>query len=232
MTGEVQSIALPGCVSIEMVWIAPGAFMMGSPSTEEGREDDETQHLVTLTKGFWLGKHQVTQAQWRAVMGGDPSHFLGDTVPVESVSWDDCQRFVARMNQIIPGGGFRLPTEAEWEYACRAGTAGAYAGAGDLDEMGWYGDNSGRETHPVGQKQPNAWGLYDMHGNVWEWCEDSYSKYPSGPVIDPLNKSGSNRLGRGGGWNDYARSCRSAFRYSFSPDLRFSGMGFRLARTW
>jgi formylglycine-generating enzyme required for sulfatase activity len=177
-----------------------------------------------------MGKYEVTQAQWEAVMGNNPSRFKGPNRPVEMVSWDDAQAFIAALNRRNDGYVYRLPTEAEWEYACRAGSTGDYAGK--LDEMGWYEENAGRQTHPVGQKQPNAWGLYDMHGNVSEWCQDSYRLYPDGVVTDPQGPSSdSNRVIRGGGWGYAAAYCRSAYRYGLSPGYRDLALGFRLVRT-
>ena len=204
-----------------------GSFKMGSPSSESGRDNDEgPQHEVTFTKGFWMLETEVTQAMWRSVMGSNPSHFKGDNLPVEQVSWDDCQEFCKKLSNKI-GMKISLPTEAQWEYACRAGTTGVYAG--DLDAMGWYSSNSGSETHPVGQKQANAWGLYDMHGNVWEWSQDWYGDYPSGSVTDPTGpKGGSHRVIRGGGWNYYAQYCRSAIRNGRTPGNRSLHLGFRL----
>src|ERR1039458_3679189 len=145
---------------------------MGSPESEPNRKADEERHQVTLTRGFQMGKYPVTRVQWEAVMRGKPSEFRGlqGSVPVEQVSWNDCQEFITKLNTLVPGGGFRLPTEAEWEYACRAGTEGARYG--DLGEIAWYQNNSGGSPHPVGQKKPNDWGLYDMLGNVLEWCAD------------------------------------------------------------
>jgi formylglycine-generating enzyme required for sulfatase activity/serine/threonine protein kinase len=226
--------------NIEMVWIAPGSFMMGSPESEDNYQGDETQHQVTLTKGYWLGKYEVTQGQWQAVMGSNPSNFrnAGSNAPVEQVSWDDAQEFCRKLTEKeraarrLPAGyEYALPTEAQWEYACRAGTTGAYAGNGNLDSMGWFTDNSSSTTHPVGQKQPNAWGLYDMHGNVWEWCSDRYGDYPSGSVIDPTGAaSGTLRVLRGGGWFNDARICRSAYRPpGGGPALRSVIFGFRLS---
>ncbi len=208
---------------------------MGSPESEEGHDDRETQHCVTLTEGFWLGKYEVTQAQWKSVMGSNPSHFTGDNLPVENVSWNDCQEFIRKVNAEAErqfGGEARLPTEAEWEYACRAGSTGAFAGTGDLGSMGWYDGNSGSKTHPVGQKRPNAWGFYDMHGNVWEWCSDRAGAYPGGSVTDPAGAaSGGSRVLRGGGWDNFARDCRSASRAGVNPGSRDGDSGFRLARS-
>ncbi|MBP5510082.1 MAG: formylglycine-generating enzyme family protein [Kiritimatiellae bacterium] len=210
-------------------WCPAGTFTMGSPPTEEGRSYDERQHEVTLTKGFWMAETEVTQRQWKGVMGGNPSDFKGDDRPVENVSWDDCQEFIAKVNARLPDVQMRLPTEAEWEYACRAGTGGAYGGTGNLDEMGWYYGNSGRWTHPVKQKRPNAWGLYDMHGNVWEWCADRCGEYPSGSATDPTGPaSGSLRVLRGGSWLDRASYCRSANRDWNNPGYRYGNFGFRL----
>ena len=228
---EHCTLTLPGGVEMEMVYVAPGSFMMGSPGSEEGRGDDETQHRVTLTKGYWLGKYEVTQRQWASVMGNNPSHSKGPDRPVESVSWEDCQRFIARVNTVARrqlGGVARLPTEAEWEYACRAGTTGPYAGNGNLDDMGWYDGNSGGGTQPVGLKRANALELYDMHGNVWEWCNDWSESY-GGDVTDPTGAaSGVNRVLRGGGWLDYAWRCRSAIRAGRNRGYRDEYIGFRL----
>ena len=173
----------------------------------------------------------MTQGLWRAVMGSNPSYFknCGNNCPVEQVSWKDCQEFIRKLNRLVSGGGFRLPTEAEWEYACRGGTKGAYAE--DLDAMGWYGNSGSKMSHAVATKQPNGWGLYDMHGNVWEWCRDWYGGYPTGLVTDPTGaSSGSDRVLRGGGWYGSARYCRSAFRGGYGPDDRARYNGFRLAR--
>ena len=228
---EVKTLSLPGGAQMEMVYVAPGSFTMGSPV---GQDDDQTPHRVTLTKGYWLGKYEVTQRQWRSVMGDNPSRFDGDDHPVGNVSWDDCQKFIGKVSAAARqqlGGEARLPTEAEWEYACRAGTTGPYGGTGLLDDMGWYWSNneSERKTHPVGAKAPNAWGFYDMHGNVWEWCQDWYDAYPSGSATDPKGPaSGGSRVLRGGGWVNDARYCRSAYRYWYSPAYRKWCYGFRL----
>ena len=222
--GETMTITLPGGAAMEMVWCPPGSFLMGSPESEEGRFEREWQHQVTLTKGFWMAKYPVTQAQWKSVMGDNPSEFLGDNRPVEQVSWDDCQAFCKK-------AGLWLPTEAEWEYACRAGSTGAYAGTGRLEDMGWFRENSGGQTHPVGEKRPNAWGLYDMHGNVVEWCEDCYGEYPNGAFTDPKGaSSGAYRVCRGGSWYNAAQHCRSAYRDSDRPSGAYNVLGFRPAR--
>jgi formylglycine-generating enzyme required for sulfatase activity len=183
-------------VGMKLVRIPPGSFMMGSPPGEDGRRDDETRHRVTLTKSFYMGVHPVTQEEWRAVMGNDPSFFRGDTLPVERVSWDDCQTFLARMST-REGYVYRLPTEAEWEYCCRAGTTTPFYVGGSLstDHANFKGDSlpHGKskqevvrnQTTPVGSFRANAWGLYDMHGNVWEWCADWYGPYPHVAVVDP-----------------------------------------------
>ena len=220
--------------------IPAGTFTMGSPADEPGRDESEIQHEVTLTQPFYMQATEVTQRQWRAVMGSDPSAFqsCGDDCPVENVSWDHVQVFIAALNR-LGEGTYRLPSEAEWEYAARAGSTTAFAngeitvtdGGGDpnLDVMGWYFHNSGGTPHPVAGKQPNAWGLYDMHGNVAEWCQDWIWAYPWEPVTDPTGpSSGSLRVTRGGHWIHYARYCRSAVRvgaYPFSPG---DAVGFRL----
>ena len=227
------------------VYIQPGTFMMGSPTNEPGRNSDETQHRVTLTKSFYMQTNEVTQGQWKEVMGNNPSHFknCGDDCPVERVSWDDVQEFIRKLNLRFGHGiTYRLPTEAEWEYAARAGSDTAFASDGisvlnceydsNLDAMGWYcGNNANGGTHPVAQKQPNAWGLYDMHGNVEEWCQDWYGDYPSGAVTDPTGpSSGSRRVFRSGCYYFRARSCRSASRSKHVPEVMGYSLGFRLLR--
>jgi formylglycine-generating enzyme required for sulfatase activity len=216
--------------------IAAGSFLMGSPPDEVGLLGfAESQVRVTLTKPYWLGQTEVTQAEWVAVMGNNPSQFKGERNPVEQVSYDDvlefCRKLTAReraAKRLPEGYEYTLPTEAQWEYACRAGTNGPYAGS--LDAMGWYRDNSGSTTHAVGGKQANAWGLHDMHGNVWEWCLDWYAGYPSGTVTDPTGaESGSIRVNRGGCWLNTADFCRSANRLRNSPGNRYFNLGFRLA---
>jgi len=234
--------------------IPAGTFMMGSPTSEWGRNTDETQHQVTLSKSFYMQTTEVTQGQWKAVMGSNPSYFTacGDNCPVEQVSWNDVQTFLTAMNS-RGEGTYRLPTEAEWEYAARANSTTAfynggitYTGTGyspvdpNLNLIGWYYGNctvtytpnsSGKGTHQVGQKQANAWGLYDMTGNVWEWCQGWYGTYPTSAVTDPTGpSSGSYRVMRGGSWNNYAQNCRSAYRPSYSLSSRSSQLGFRLVR--
>jgi len=227
-TGDVRTIDLGGGVLLDLVWIAPGIYMMGSPAGEFGRAKDEQQHQVAISKGFWMGKYEVTQEQWKAVMHSNPSSFTGTRHPVEKISWSDCHEFFRALNPLVVanGGVFRLPTEAEWEYACRAGTTGPYAGS--LDEMGWHVSNSGSTTQPVGGKQPNAWGLHDMHGNVSEWCQDWYGDYPNGLVTDPSGAgAGDYRVFRGGGWSSIA-NCRSASRGWYWSSGRDGDRGFRV----
>ncbi len=242
---------LPVSLPLEMVWIPAGTFTMGSPLDELGRLGTESQHLVTLTKGFWIGKYPVTQAQYKAVVGENPSDFLSflgfmkERNPVENVSWKDAGRYCYLLNEMLetelPAGYmFSLPTEAQWEYACRAGTTKALNSNMNLlnsdkedprlYEIAWYQNNSNGKTHPVGEKKPNAWGLYDMHGNVWEWCRDWYGDYPAGAVTDPTGPSdGSHRVIRGGSWFSTARCCRSADRINFAPSYRYCDRGFRVA---
>jgi len=240
-----------------MVWIAPGTFSMGSPAGEALRFSDETQHTVTLTKGFYMGKHEVTQREYLQVMGSNPSFFTGDlNRPVEEVSWKDATNYCGRLTQqeraagrLAAGWGFRLPTESEWEYACRAGTATAFhygnalrngmanfctyyeynAATGSINTNSTGIGYLGRTT-AVGSYQPNAWGLYDMHGNVLEWCRDWYGAYPKGSVVDPQGPaSGTGRAMRGGYWFSDAVYCRSAYRHSNGyPGLRTGSTGFRV----
>jgi formylglycine-generating enzyme required for sulfatase activity len=231
-------------IGMKLVLIPKGTFMMGSPESEEGRQKDETQHEVTISKDYYLGVYEVTQAQYEKVMGKNPSSFpvakVGNEnadLPVENVSWDDAVEFCKKLSDLPEekkaGREYRLPTEAEWEYGCRAGSKTAYAfddEEGLLPEYGWFKRNSSGRTHTVGLLEPNAWGLYDMHGNVWEWCSDRYGDYSKGAVSDPSGpKEGSDRVYRGGGWDGDAAYCRSAFRYGLAPSIRGDFLGFRVA---
>ena len=219
-------------IGMEFVLVPAGEFQMGSTSPEAG-SDERPVTRVRLSEDFWIGKHEVTQGQWEAVMGDNPSSFstCGSDCPVESVSWNDVQEFVQKLNEKEGGERYRLPTEAEWEYAARAGTSGDRY-SDNLDGIAWYTDNSDRRTHPVGQKAANAWGLHDMLGNVWEWVQDWYGGYPGGAVTDPAGPAtGSARVSRGGGWGCYAGDCRAPDRLNRSPGSRGSGLGFRLLRT-
>jgi len=256
-----------GDVTQRMRWIGPGRFQMGSPGDEPGRFNGEgPQHEVRLSAGFWLFDTPVTQALWTEVMGDNPSYFKDPKRPVENVSWDDAVRFIEKINTDIPGLDLVLPTEAQWEYACRAGTNTAtYAGpieilgehnAPILDEIAWYGGNSGVNfdlengwdsskwpgkqyehnragPHPVGVQLRNPWGLYDMLGNVWEWCNDWYSEgyYRESPRLNPRGPAtGKQRVLRGGSWRDDARVVRAAYRYAVDSDYRSDNIGFRCAR--
>ncbi len=216
------------------VRIAAGEFWMGSPDSDSQAENDEKpQHRVTISKPFDLGVYPVTQAQWEAVMGTNPSHFKGvPERPVESVSWNDIQDFLQRLNASGDGRTYALPTEAQWEYACRAGSTGIYCFGDDEAQLGdyaWYEANAGNTTHPVGQKQPNDWGLYDMDGNVWEWCQDGERTYASDAVVDPVGPfdTGADRAVRGGNWDLPALFVRAASRHAVDPGSRGSIMGFR-----
>ena len=244
-TGDTKTITLPGGAKMEMIYVSPGSFMMGSE-----RGDAKPIHRVTLTKGFWLGKYEVTQAQWKSVMGSVnfeprwfwPSSpaFSGDDRPMDIVSWYDCQEFIKKVNAKWGSDVARLPTEAEWEYACRAGTTGDYSGTGNLSEMGWHhGEiwgvravgNSDDRTHNVGEKRANHWGFCDMHGNVYEWCNDWYGYYPYGDCTDPTGpSSGEDHVRRGGSWDSGSWACTSSFR-SRGPAAIMSEVkdcGFRL----
>ena len=215
-------------VKMELVLIRPGSFTMGSATHDY---DEKPAHAVTLTQPYYIGKYEVTQAQWEKVMGTNPSHFKGPTHPVDSVSWEDCQRFLAAL-QALTRRTCALPTEAQWEYACRAGTTTDY-GFGDdpalLGDYGWYAMNAAQSTHLVGEKKPNAWGLYDLHGNVNEWCADWYAPmYPRGDALDPMGaKTGHARVLRGGAWLYVPDNLRSSDRGFSPPDYRSDEYGFR-----
>ena len=231
-------------IGMKLVLIPKGHFMMGSPGGGECPDDDETLHEVTISKDFYLGVHEVTQAQYEKVMGTNPSYFQGDEIkgsssnhPVERVWWEDAVEFCKKLSDLpeekAAGRVYRLPTEAQWEYACRAGSKTAYSfgeSSKSLGDFAWFYENSNDQTHPVGQKKANAWGLYDMHGNVWEWCRDWYGDYPKGAVSDPSGpREGSDRVYRGGSWNDDAANCQSAFRFRIYPSYRCYNLGFRVA---
>ncbi|MGE3536196.1 MAG: formylglycine-generating enzyme family protein [Candidatus Tectimicrobiota bacterium] len=218
-------------VTQRLRWIPPGRFLMGSPGKESGRYTDEgPRHAVQLTQGFWLFETPCTQALWQVVMGTNPSEFQGEQHPVENVSWEDCQQFLLAFKQHIPELSLTLPTEAQWEYACRAGTETARYAA-DLGAIAWYARNSGSTTHAVGQKRPNAWGLYDMLGNVDEWCHDGMRTYTRAGVSDPIGptEAGANRALRGGSWYNSARYVRAAGRFRLHPGYRIADSGFRAA---
>jgi len=226
-------------VKLEMVLIPAGEFLMGSPdSDKDAFPGEKAQHRVRITKPFYLGKYLVTQEQWETVVGSNPSSFKGQKNPVERLSWDDCQEFLEKLNAKAgkQGGTFVLPSEAQWEYACRAGSTTKYCFGDDearLGDYAWYGKNSGDTTHPVGEKKPNGWGLYDMHGNVWEWCQDWYEDryYAKSPTDDPTGPtSGLSRVIRGGGWNNPAEICRSAIRSGGVPGFAQWNAGFRVCR--
>ncbi len=235
-----KAMILPGGVPLTFAFIPPGSFRMGSDHPE-GHSDEKPVHTVTLTKGFFLGVHPVTQAQWSSVMGTDPSNFKGSNRPVEEVSWDDCQEFCKKVTKSLKGlGTARLPTEAEWEYACRAGTATEYY-FGDVinpdlvnydGNHSWNGSPKGKNrkaTTDVGLFPCNPWGLHDMHGNVWEWCSDWYGDNAAGDQIDSQGQSnGQYRVLRGGSWHDDPGYCRAATRYRLGPASRYDDFGFRV----
>ena len=256
-----------GDVEHRFRWIPPGSFMMGSPESEQGRDDDEgPQHLVTISEGFWLGQEPCAQELWQEVMAQNPSAFPSPRRPVETVSWQEVKEFLAELNERLPEPHARLPTEAEWEYACRAGTStSTYAGELKihghyngplLDAIAWYGGNSGvgfdldegadssgwpekqyehtkAGTRELGLKKPNPWGLHDMLGNVYEWCEDAWdlgTGYGGGTRQDPVVREGPDRVIRGGSWLASARDVRAAYRNGRRPGYRHGRVGFRLAR--
>jgi formylglycine-generating enzyme required for sulfatase activity len=223
-------------------WIEPTSFLMGSPESEPGRYDRETQHEVILTQGYWLADTACIQALWEAVMRKNPSGFIGKNKPVENISWDDIQKFLEQVNKPHPQLKLRLPTEAEWENGCRAGTPGAFNFEGELslpkanyrghwDDYEKWGEGALQQTAEVKVYPPNHWGLYQMHGNVWEWCRDCSGKYAKDAVADPLGpESGDDRVLRGGSWIYYGRFCRSACRLYYNSSYRDGNVGFRLAR--
>ena len=222
-----------GGVSFDMVWVEGGTFHMGATSeqSENAWDDENPVHSVTLS-GYYIGKTEVTQALWKTVMGSNPSSFKGDNLPVECVSWDDCQEFIRKLSALT-GQNFRLPTEAEWEFACRGGNNSRgykYSGSNDIDSVAWYKDNSGGNTHPVATKLSNELGICDMSGNVWEWCSDWYDKYSSGLLVNPKGPyDGTTHVDRGGSWISDAGHCRSSIRNYCSPVARYCYLGLRLS---
>ncbi|MFO0825068.1 MAG: SUMF1/EgtB/PvdO family nonheme iron enzyme [Gemmataceae bacterium] len=231
-----REVQLPGGVSMTFSFIPPGSFLMGGTVVDA----EKPVHRVTLTKGFFLGVYPVTQEQWKAVMGNVPSHFKGAKRPVEQVSWDDCQEFCKKVTAELKGGRVELPTEAEWEWACRAGTTSEYHFGDVLNvklanydgQYSWNGSPKGKyrkETTDVGSFPSNPWGLHDFHGNVWEWCSDWYGEYAADEQTDPLGQSnGQYRVLRGGSWLNYPRHCRAAYRDGLEPANRGNIIGFRV----
>ena len=233
---ELASVVIPiptlpeSAKALELVWIEPGAFMMGS---QKGDTDERPIHEVKITKGFYLGKHEVTQAQYQAITKNNISFYDGDNKPVENVKWDEAQVFIQSLNQMDLGYRFRLPTEAEWEYACRAGTDTEFSwGDGDVNDYAWTKTSKVMGTSEVGLLQPNAWGLYDMSGNVWEFCSDFYSDsyYSISPPADAQGPpSGLFRVARGGSWDNGPLFSRSSARTAASPVDTGGSLGFRIA---
>jgi formylglycine-generating enzyme required for sulfatase activity len=238
-----RAVSVPVPADTNLVFIPPGMFTMGSPTNEVDRDPSEDpQTTVTISRGFWMGKYEVTQWEYWSVMGNNPSSFTASLKhPVESVTWSDATNYCAKLTQrervagrIATNSVYRLPTEAEWEYACRAGTTTRFSHGDDpgytnLTSYAWYTGNAAEMTHAVGQKLPNPWGLYDMHGNVWEWCQDWHGAYPGGSVIDPQGPlSGTDHIFRGGGWFHSAKRSRSAQRFIGAPEESYDGLGFRV----
>ena len=233
ISDDVITIPVKDGICIEMVKVEAGTFMMGATSEMKNPYDDEKPvHQVTLTNDYYMGKYEVTQALWQVVMGKNPSYFKGDNLPVNYVRWKDCQRFISKLNSMT-GRKFRLPTEAEWEYAARGGKKSRgyqYSGSSNISDVAWYDGNSGDKTHPVGTKQANELGIYDMTGNVLEWCQDWYGSYYSSSQTNPTGSdSGSARVSRGGGWFNDASYCRLSVRFYYTPDFRLDILGLRLA---
>lgn len=221
-------------IGLEFVLIPAGSFLMGS---DAGAENERPVHEVVISKPFYLSKHEVTQAQYEALVGFNPAFFprCGPNCPAEFVPWEEVQLFLHRLNEKERSTAYRLPTEAEWEYACRAGTSTEYAFGDDpapLGEYAWTGENADKQTHRVGLKRSNPWGLYDMHGNVWEWVQDGIGPYPAGPVEDPLyDDGGAQKVLRGGSWSfSNPASFRCSTRHRDVPDLRIYSYGFRIVK--
>ena len=228
-TGYSNGVLRVNGIEYPMVYVSGGSFMMGSDDSD-AYSDESPVHRVTLSS-YRIGKYEVTQDLWEAVMGSNPSIFKGSRKPVENVSWDDCQTFIRKLNNLT-GQNFRLPTEAQWEFAARGGNSSSgykYSGSNSVGNVAGYEGNSGGETHDVGTKSPNELGLSDMSGNVWEWCSDRYGDYGSGSVYNPSGPSGgSSRVRRGGCWGSIARRYRVSNRDCSSPDFRDFSLGFRL----
>lgn len=227
-SGDSWSVDLPNGQRLELVRVPAGEFLMGSPDGEPDRSGDEHQHRIRIQRPFWMGKHEVTQAQWRSVMGNNPSESRGDELPVEMVSWNDCVQFLENLNAAT-GGAFRLPMEAEWEHACRAGSETAWC-CGDaadcLESHAWFLGNSGGAPHPVGTMRPNGFGLHDMHGNVYEWCADRYVRRHGAAAAD--GEDPMTHVRRGGSWSVPPKHCRSAFRGNASSEKRRNDAGLRV----
>ncbi|MDR1165660.1 MAG: formylglycine-generating enzyme family protein [Deltaproteobacteria bacterium] len=238
LASPARADEMTNSLGMKFVSIPAGTFMMGAnPDDSDSFDDERPRREVTITRAFYLGKYEVTQAQWKTVMGDNPSGYLGNENPVETVSWLDIQNFLKKLNQLEKKDHYRLPTEAEWEYAARAGSDSIYYfgdDEGDLTEYAWYETNLSNSTSKVGLKKPNAWGLYDMIGNVWEWAEDWYDKdyYANGPSKDPQGATqGDERVNRGGSRGAIARYCRSSARDQDPPSYRDKALGFRVAFT-
>ena len=228
--GDVLEFEVGSC-RFNMIRVEGGTFTMGAtPEQEEPCFNEKPAHQVSLSS-YYIAETPVTQALWKSVMGGNPSHFKGDSLPVETVSWDDCHDFIQKLNKKT-GKSFRLPTEAEWEFAARGGNKSRhtqYSGSDNIDEVAWYGVNSDHKTHPVKTKKGNELGIHDMSGNVWEWCEDRFGKYSSGAQTNPTGpRSGASRVIRGGGWFNSPSYCRSSNRYNITPELSYYFLGLRL----
>ena len=231
--GDNISIPVKDGISIDMVYVEAGTFVMGAtPEMKSPYDDEKPKHRVTLTNDYYIGKYEVTQALWKAVMGDNPSKFKGENLPVEQVSWNDCQIFIGKLNKIT-SKTFRLPTEAEWEYAARGGKKSKgyrFSGSKDPYKVAWYISNSENKSHPIGSRQANELNIYDMSGNVSEWCQDTYSKYEKTSQINPIGASNElNRVIRGGSWIANGWHCHSSDRGAHSPDWSYSSLGFRLA---
>jgi len=223
--------AFTNSIGMKLVYVPPGEFQMGSGPSEPGRHDDETLHTVRITRGFWIGAAEVTQDQWQKVMGFNPAQPKGDNLPAAKMSWAQAVEFCRKLSQ-ADRADYVLPTEAQWEYACRAGTTGAFSG-GETDDVAWHMDNSDERPHEVAGKKPNAWGLYDMHGNAAEWCRDWYQRdLGSAPAVDPAGPAeGKARVVRGGSWNHFARACRCAARGDANPAYQMDHVGLRVIAT-